>query len=222
MPVEDDEDEKLEKERAKKERRRKSIQNKEYEVKTVEQEDVGEKYTHPVFLKSQSEYSEPLTAYGACLLFKAGCEGEYEVSVCAVCARDESEDYIMLPHPAPQQLHLYCGTAVISDDDVSIAPLDSVSGLRSSQRVGGDRKGRDVKATPLPMISLLNLGSSVYSFSSHAARCSLVLPCGVILVNLRDAVPVAGALRRAREAGPARGRPHAQVNCCINYSLIIS
>jgi hypothetical protein len=132
----------------------------------LEDDDDAVKYTHPVYSTRRTDYSKALSVYSASLLVKDIGEGQFELSVCAVCSVMEPETALLItdssasqtPSQLPPQLHLYCGT---------------MNGL----------KGPAV----LPMHPVLNLGSHVSSCSLLGPNCAFVAPEGVFLVDLRSA-----------------------------------
>jgi hypothetical protein len=80
------------------------------------EEDVGEKYENPVYEQGRTNFSDPIRALSAHLVLSGGEEeGEFDLSVCAVCTRDDEEDACRLQVEVEQQLHLYCGTVTLSE-----------------------------------------------------------------------------------------------------------
>jgi hypothetical protein len=131
----------------------------------LEVDDDAVKYTHPVYSARRTDYSKALSVYSASLLVKDLGEGQFELSVCAVCGVKEPEAALPVtdsashtPSPLPPQLHLYCGT------------MNCLKG-----------------PAVLPMHPVLNLGSHVSSCSLLGPNCAFVAPEGVFLVDLRSA-----------------------------------
>ena len=132
-------------------------------------DDDAVKYIHPVFALRRTDYSKTLSVYSATLLVKDTGEGNFELSVCAICSTQDQEASLSSPvtHGAsnttcqlPPQLHLYCGTT-----DCLTGPGPAV----------------------LPMHPVMNLGSSVSSSSFLGPHCAFVAPEGIFLVDLRSA-----------------------------------
>lgn len=169
-------------------------------------EDLESKYSQPVFAKNQSISSEPLAALSVHILVRGGPEDSVEVSVCAICKRDESEDRICLSSPLPQQLHLYCGTVVIGDETyhshglyrtsrsfgnvLNTTDMDRTSQPDEStdNGVGEKEKDKSKRISVLPMTPVLNLGSTLSSCSYLDSHCAAVTACGIILIDLREAI----------------------------------
>ena len=171
------------------------------EVGTEDVEDLESKYLQPVFARNQSISSELLTVLSVHLLVGCGPEDSIEVSVCAICRRDESEDRICLSSPLPQQLHLYCGTAVISGGThpshglhrssrsivkvLTTTDWDKTSVPDESTDDGAREREYIKRISLLPMIPVLNLGTTLSSCSYLDNHCAAVMACGIILIDLR-------------------------------------
>ena len=174
------------------------------EVGAEDVEDLESKYLQPVFARNQSIISELLTALSVHLLVGCGLEGNVEVSVCAICRRDESEDRICLSSPLPQQLHLYCGTAVIRGGTQPFHGLyrSSRSVVKVMTTTDRDKTSQPDESTDdearereyikrislLPMIPVLNLGTTLSSCSYLDDHCAAVMACGIILIDLRKGI----------------------------------
>ena len=123
------------------------------------------KYIHPVFALRRTDYSQVLSIYSATLFVNDIGEGNFELSICAICSTQDPDipppvthgNYPTLSH-LPPQLHLYCGTT------------DCLKG-----------------PSVLPMHPVFNLGSNVSSCSFLGPHCAFLAPEGVFLVDLRSA-----------------------------------
>ena len=122
-----------------------------------EDDDDAIKYIHPVFALRRADYSQVLSIYSATLLVKDIGEGNFELSICAICSTQDTE---VSPTPChlPPQLQLYCGAT------------DYLKG-----------------PSVLPMHPVFNLGSNVSSCSFLGPHCAFVAPEGVFLLDLRSA-----------------------------------
>ena len=194
-----------------------NIQSKLNEVVCSENvEDLGSKYLQPVFIRNQSICSESLTALSAHLILREGLSGSLEVSVCAICKRDESEDSACLSTLLPQQLHLYCGTAVISDYQSGYGTYQSAGGEgdlsfhhesvdikdreKEKEQEKEKEKEKERRMSTLMMTPVLNLGSTLSSCCFLDTRCAIVVACGVVLIDLRAALHRASEMEMKRLA----------------------
>ena len=169
----------------------------------IESVDVGLKYLSPVYLYSQTDYFKPITVRSARILILKHENNEIHVSICAVGLTDQTDDDCD-SHNSPagnqqsqksqksqrQQLNFYCTTAVIAEDP---GPSDSAlfSKLhRVKSSSGKDKDGKDKKnnSNILPMMAVLNLGCTASSCTFYGPWCSIVLSCGVILLDLKLAI----------------------------------
>ena len=135
-----------------------------------EEDDV--KYVLPVYASKRTNYSRPLAPMKMSLLLTEGTEagsgtgdsGCMELSVCAVCRKDDDDFDFSLPSDRqPTQLQLYCGTYLLDKEYSVLIP------------------------TPLPMHPVLNMGSDVTACSLLGLDCCFVVPKGIFLVDLKSA-----------------------------------